>query len=314
MADPITNITTASSGASVSNFAANQPNQGLTDLKAKMGFMMNAVQAAAAVQGALSRNPDYVSGGFDLPLASRLIRFTVHKENGYSILPAVILPVNPKQLKVAHKKRSSYRYTLGGFVLDHWHDDITTITANGYIPALKSKAKILASSYWVFLFFLNLYKSCGQVAGYDKLFFNVPSLGKQELTGGAIASNGTLLGAKPGTSDIQAYSQYKNTQDASGTQLQNFETAPGMPTLDSNGNVKLAANDTVLMTRSEIINAEIDLAYQSDIYTGIFTDFTVDEDEEVPNSLLYSFTFTARKHTDLMASGLNAAAESYAKA
>src|SRR5271157_2208116 len=63
----------------------------------------------------------------DLPLGLRLIMFTAKHIEGIPFLPAIILPVNPDSFIARHKKRSDVIYTLGGFIVNHWHDDVIVV-------------------------------------------------------------------------------------------------------------------------------------------------------------------------------------------
>ena len=66
----------------------------------------------------------------------------------------------------------------------------------------------------------------------------------------------------------------------------------------STNNLTHTDSDTVMLQTDSIALAEVSLSFQNDTYTGIFLDFIIEEDEEQPNTLLYTFTFAARKHSD----------------
>lgn len=215
---------------------------------------------------------DLIGGGFDLPVATRLIRLNTHGADGFELLPTIVLPVNPKTFKVTYKKKSNYQYTLGGFVLNHWHDDLTTIQASGYIPSMSSRSKPFALSYWYFLRFLNLYKQCGQVTAYQKSYVQTAN------------PAGELGQSVPPES----------ATDISETQLD------PVTRVDENGNIQANHQDSILVDRKKIQSAEINLAYQAENHIGIFTDFTIDESEEYPNTLQYTFNFLARESGDTM--------------
>jgi len=243
-------------------------NTAVSGLKGKLDFFNRAMETFAAGRTDLLGNPD-------LPVGARLIRFSAVTTGGLALFPFVLLPVNPKQLKVQHKKKSNYQYTLGGFVLNHWHDDLTTITATGYIPSMMSRSKPFAASYWAFLFLLNLYKSNGQIVTSTSQPINI-NIGIQE----------SLKPTMP--------------QVAGGAMAESVGTADALA----------IKSDSITVDSQSLRNSEVQLAYQNDIYTGIFLDFTIEEDEEQPNTLLYSFTFISRLHTDVIGGMLGSATQS----
>lgn len=137
----------------------------------------------------LAGNIQYILDKIDLPISSRLIMFQAYdSKNPTWRYPLVILPVNPNTLKVDYNKKSSIHYTLGGFVVTHWHDDVITLTAQGYIPSFKGKSKILSESYQYFLKLLNLYLSCGKIDRIPVLYENIMFLDSNKLLNPEITS------------------------------------------------------------------------------------------------------------------------------
>jgi hypothetical protein len=128
-------------------------------LQKRIDLFNNAMQnftrnAAAATSGQK----------FDIPLEARIIMLrVVNLDGSVGFLPDVFLPVNPDKFDVTHKKKSSLVYTMGGFVTQHWHDDIITIDASGFIPSFANQAKIISDSYHAFLKVVDIYMKCGQI-------------------------------------------------------------------------------------------------------------------------------------------------------
>lgn len=232
----------------------------ISSLRNKMDYFNNYMQELAQLNHLAARQAGRdVEGSLpDAPLPLKLIRFWPKDISGVPVLPFIALPINPHQFKVVHKKKSDVIYTLGGFVINHWHDDVTTITATGYLPSFGGRAKALTTSYqFGFLPLLNMYKSCGQIATTYRQSVTTPSLDRDKLT-----------------------------RDAGKTKDNNLPNV-GYSKGDS------TPSDTLTVSGNALRNAHIDLYYQHDVYTGIFTDFTIDETYEQPNTLLYSFTFKA---------------------
>jgi len=209
-----------------------------------------------------STSPGVSKKEFDLPLAARLMAISVHGNFLETILPALILPVNPRKFRVEHRKKSSYRYTLGGFVLNHWHPDLSTITADGYIPSFKGKSKALSESFWVFMALLKIYRSCGEIDNIVK---------------------------PPASVSVPA---------GFGTEQQQLDIPS--PNQQATSNKVPKTETKLIVSENTLRNAELKLWYNSDVYTGIFTSFTIEEDEEYPNTLLYSFNFSARDHQNII--------------
>jgi hypothetical protein len=204
----------------------------------------------------------------DIPLAAKLIYFTsVQADNSPVPVtnPILTLPVNPDTFQVTFKKRSDAVYTLGGFVLNHWHDDITLITAKGYIPSFKGKAKILTQSYQAFLQFMELYKSCGQTV-----------------------TEGQTLSAVP-SNDFTSFDSAAQTNGSS-TRIEN-----GISTITTGKD-----SDVLVLDKTSVQNAKVQLIYQHDVYEGIFTDLIIEESYEQPNTLQYTFNFKAISHKNVM--------------
>ena len=204
----------------------------------------------------------------DLPLSLKLIMFTAKHIEGVPFLPGIILPINPDQFKAQFKKRSDVIYTLGGFVINHWHDDVITITASGMIPSFGSRAKILTTSYQVFLQLLNLYKSCGQIATSYSSLIEVPSLDRSKL-------------------------------------LERTGTGRGVVFDESLNDVSIPRKDTMVISGTQLRNATIELVYQHDLYEGIFIDFNIEESYDMPNTLRYTFTFKAISHKNIITDKLS---------
>lgn len=226
-------------------------------LDSKMAYFNNYMAEYVAMsQVAKSSNgilPDY-------PKEYKLLAFTARHISGQEMLPIIQLPVNPDTFKAAFKKRSDITYTLGGFIINHWHDDVITITASGYIPSLGSRAKILTDSYAAFSQLLNLYKSCGQIASSYSITNEVPSYDEEKLKNSNMASQNN--------------------------------------TIEESGNPSTARKDTIVISGIQLRAATVSLRYQQDVYEGIFIDFTMDESYDQPNTLRYSFTFKAMTHKD----------------
>jgi len=219
-----------------------------------------------------STSPGGASKDFDLPLATRLLAISVYGNNFLeTVLPALVMPVNPKQFRVEHKKKSSYRYTLGGFVLNHWHPDLTTITANGYIPSFQGKSKPLSLSFWYFMALLQLYRKCGEVD--------------------------TTTIAPPVPAVLPMDSIMDSQQPALPPDLPAAEGEPPMP---SEMETSPTTTVNLIAQQNSLRNAELVLWYNTDVYIGIFTNFTIEEDEEQPNTLLYNFTFSARTYRNVI--------------
>ena len=100
----------------VQNNATSISNNTISGLKTKLSFFNQAISTFAS-----GRN-DLLGTSMDLPLAARLIRFTAVSDTGLAINPIILLPCNPRKFQVHRKKKSNYQYTLGGFVLNHWHE------------------------------------------------------------------------------------------------------------------------------------------------------------------------------------------------
>lgn len=234
--------------------------------------------AIATADITVDHTADDLLRNFDLPTHTRLIRFRAKDmSSGDMVFPFLILPVNPDLFRVEYKKRSDVEYTLGGFVITHWHDDVTTITASGYIPTFRNKAKVLTSSFRAFLTLLQMYKEAGQ----------------PKLIGTVFPSTGTQAQAQ--------LNKLGNTQAV---------VAPSVASAVPNGQAPKTVgpdpkDQTISFTLGRIQNSIIELGYMSDIYKGIFTSFVVEEAYEQPNTLKYTFTFKAVEVTDILFGNLD---------
>ena len=99
----------------------------------------------------------------DLPLRLKFMVISAIDERGTASFP-VFLPINPDDWQTDYKKRAEIDYTAGGFIVNEWHDDITSIQASGYLPSFKSRAKFLTSSYLNFSKLLKLYTMIGRIS------------------------------------------------------------------------------------------------------------------------------------------------------
>lgn len=215
------------------------------------------------------RNSSFFVQGknFDIPLEARAIVFRVLDLNDVpGAVPDVVLPVNPSKFDVIFKKKSSLVYTMGGFVTQHWHDDIITINAVGMLPSFANQAKIISSSYQAFLKLVDIYTKCGQIITTN-------------TTNAVLNSSGS---------------------DSMSTQVARFSNDTSKLVTGS-----LTSNTTaIVLTNRQLLNASIQLLYQDIVYTGIFQEFTITEDYDQPNTLTYKFTFHAFKHENTLLGSL----------
>jgi len=252
----------------------------------KARFSQEAIlqHAIATADITVEHTTEEILGKFDLPVHSRLIMFRA-KDMSFAdtIFPFIVLPVNPDMLRVAYKKRSDIAYTIGGFVVQHWHDDVITITASGYFPTFRNKAKVLTSSFRAFMSLLNLYRSIGGTSNVPVTFPSSPSLLDDKLKKLKPSTSGE---GKVPTDQYPAVGNGQTTV----TKTDGKET------------------ETQLVTRAtvhSIQNSIAELRYQSDVYRGIFTDFSIDEMYEQPNTMKYSFTFKAMEKIDVFFGSLD---------
>ena len=259
----------------------------------KLSYFNNYVTEYAATTLKLNPTTDLLKNPqVDFPLTARLIYFTATDIQGLPFSPVIVLPVNPDTFRVAYKKKSDAIYTLGGFVINHWHDDVIMVTATGYIPSFRSRAKILSSSYHLFLQLLNLYKSCGQVVGEYTKQFDVAS-GDPDKIASTISAPPLV---SPRAADFPGGVSDPGFQQAAAAYAKASQAA-STPGLVQSATEK---TDTIIVQGNSLRNAKIQLLYQHDVYTGIFMDFTVDEDYEQPNTLKYAFTFKATTHQNII--------------
>jgi hypothetical protein len=229
---------------------------------------------AAGIANQLGMDPNITASiqsildKIDLPISSRLIMFqAVDNGNPDWRFPLLVLPVNPDSFKVSYKKKSDLVYTLGGFVVTHWHDDVITITGSGYIPSFKGKSKVLAESYQYFLKFLDLYLSCGQIER-ESILYSTPLSTKtdvKELISTVSTNNQTQSQPKPAEDLIKSVQH----------------------------------SEELKVTLTSLQRSTIWLRYQDDAYNGIFTQFDIDETQEQPNTLKYTFTFKAMERINV---------------
>ena len=242
----------------------------LTQAMVGIGKLTNN-QNLQRIGSSLNTNLDYFLDHLDLPISSRLLMFKPKDPiNANWSFPILVLPVNPNTFRVNYRKKSDLVYTLGGFVVTHWHDDVISITGDGYIPSFKNKAKILSDSYQYFLQFLELYLSCGKVKREVNKFIKALSLNSSEL-----------LSTQLRDSAIEASS-------ALNTSI-----------------IKKDVGKEIQITTQTIQNSLIELRYQQDLYEGIFTSFSIEESYEMPNTLRYNFDFKAMSRKDVVFGSLN---------
>jgi hypothetical protein len=145
-----------------------------------LGNRINAFNTGIAsyVQGvAQVLSGDRSIEDYDLPYQSRLMMFRLVGLDGKTTMfPHFVLPVNPEQFVVKYRKRNTVKYTFGGFVIQHWHDDTTLIDTNGSIPSFMNKSKVLTNSYQTFLKLLDIYKKAGQVEVAYRRRFNIDTI------------------------------------------------------------------------------------------------------------------------------------------
>lgn len=209
----------------------------------------------------------------DLPLLARLMRFRLKKHDGTTAgLPELILRINPDTLNITYKKRSNLVYTTGGFVTQHWHDDVISIDASGWVPSFKGRAKILSDGYQVFLGLLDIYTKCGNVQRF---------LGQQ------------LLAKRLGFEEfLKSYTDAvpKKVKDKSATE---------QPASEQSASAQPSTYETL------VTYPKVELYYQNDMFEGIFTEFSSEENYEFPNTLRYKFRFIADKKIDTTTASLD---------
>lgn len=217
--------------------------------------------------------------GLDIPVKARLIMFRAKDINTQDMtFPFLILPVNPNTFTVKFKKKSDLVYTLGGFVINHWHEDFITITAEGTLPSFQNKSKIFSTSYYAFLSLLNMYKTGGEL----KLIPQTIPVSRSKDT------NDLLLTAPP----VAPLTASGNTAQ---TAASNAEVLAGTSESNKDLRVKL----------TELRNATIELQYQNDIYEGIFKSLEIKENYEQPNTISYTIEFHAISKKDILFGSLD---------
>lgn len=249
----------------------------LTSLNNKLSLFNSYMAEYSQLAYLTARNVGRSTELLDIPIQMKLMQFWPKDISGVPLLPFIVLPVNPDNFKVQYKKKTDVVYTLGGFVVNHWHDDVTTVTAEGYIPSFASKAKILTTSYQLgFLPLLNLYKSCGQVSTEYRSTIQYQSQDEGKMT--TVPPKGANVDGAVNTSRL----------------------AEVKPAGIAYGENQAKTTDTLVVTGNQLRNASIQLIYQHDLYEGVFTDFTIEETYEQPNTLKYGFTFKSWRQSNVI--------------
>lgn len=284
---------------------ANASFRSLLDLKTRASYFSDAIIQSVKTGRIEPRSVLNAIDAIDIPISSRLITLQAVDSSGKTLDPVVTLPVNPKVFKVAYKKHSSYKYTLGGFVLNHWHPDVITITCTGFIPSMRGKSKVMAQSYQAFLQLLEIFKSCGDITG-TSTNIELLSSGEQANVAPPIPpDSGTGINVPLTQPSYNASSMVATSNVQASAQSQQGDPSGSTKIADPANTTAIAVPKIHVVTSTyQLQNAEIKLIYQADCYTGIFTDFSIEEDEEQPNTISYSFVFIARKWDNVVTGSL----------
>ena len=175
-------------------------------------------------------------------------------------VPRLTMYVNPNSMQVKRKKKVTVQYTYGGFVVQHWHDDVITVECTGMLGSFRGEEREHASTYQRFMELIRTFTLVGRSV-------DAPSF--------ATALQG--LPAKAADKKIDT----NNPEE--------FLILPGDYSKDKRRHVVLPGVKNY---------AFVEMGFGHERYKGVFDSFDLDWNYEQPNTAKYSFNFIAFNRSD----------------